>query len=87
MKKFLTTLFLLFGMNIKAEVKLPHILSDNMILQRQKKCQIWGFGDNGTEVTIKFKKQIQKTTVKNSKWLVTLSPEEHGGPFEMDFSA
>lgn len=83
MKKFLITLFLLFGMNINAELKLPHTLSDNMILQRQKECRVWGFGDNGTEVTIKFKKQIQKTIVKNGEWLVTLSPEEHGGPYKM----
>ena len=83
MKKLLITLVLLCGINTYAEFKLPHILSDNMVLQRQQDCRIWGLGDNGTEVTVKFKNQAKTTTVKNGKWLITLSPEEHGGPFEM----
>ena len=34
-----------------AKLSLPHIISDNMMLQRDKPTRIWGRGDDGTAVT------------------------------------
>ena len=48
-------LFLLLSLNfIKAEVKLPAIISSNMILQRNTDVVIWGWADKNEKITIEF---------------------------------
>jgi len=69
--------------SLRAEFMLPAILSDNMMLQRDKAVQIWGKGDDGTKVTVAFKDQVKTTVVKDGEWLVALDPEQAGGPYEM----
>jgi sialate O-acetylesterase len=76
-------MLMVLGTNSFAEFKLPGIIADHMVLQREKSLRIWGKGDNGTEVTVSFKHQTKSTVVENGQWLVSLDPEQHGGPFEM----
>lgn len=79
----LLAFLLLSAANVHAELSLPHIISDNMMLQRGKPARIWGWGDDGTQVTVSFKDQSKSSVVKGGEWLVELDPEVHGGPFEM----
>lgn len=44
--------FLLFAQPIKAEVKLPAIVSSNMVLQRNTNIVLWGWADAKEEITI-----------------------------------
>lgn len=44
---------LLFIQPIHAEVKLPAIVSSNMVLQRNTTVQLWGWADAGEKITIK----------------------------------
>jgi sialate O-acetylesterase len=44
--------FLLFVQSINAEVKLPAILSSNMVLQRNTEVMLWGWADPGEKITI-----------------------------------
>ena len=41
----------------EAKVKLPAILSDGMVLQRERPVKIWGNADKGENVTVVFKKK------------------------------
>ncbi|PBI92567.1 Glycosyl hydrolases family 2, sugar binding domain [Flavobacterium sp. ACN2] len=77
-------IFLLISVLANANVRMPLIFSDGMVLQRDKQIPIWGFADANESVEVHFNKQIKKTTAdKNGKWTVNLSPEKAGGPFEL----
>lgn len=85
MKKYLYLLIIflpLFQSN--AAIRLPKILSDNMVLQRNKLITIWGWADANEKVTVRFNKQTQSARAdKAGKWSVVLQPEAAGGPFTM----
>lgn len=67
-----------------ADVKLPAIIGDNMVLQRGHANAIWGWADPGEEITVEFNEQTHKATADDSgKWSVRLRPMRQGGPFEM----
>ena len=74
---------LLFSVSV-ADVRLPAVFSDNMVLQRQMPVPVWGFADAGEEVTINVSGQSK--TVKadgDGKWMVRLAAMPASGPFEM----
>jgi len=41
----------------RADVKLPAIFGDHMVLQRDQKDRVWGWADPGEEVTVTIKDQ------------------------------
>ena len=68
-----------------AQVRLPRLVRDSMILQRDAKVKIWGWASNGEKITIKFNKKNYKTKADaNGNWSVFLSPLKAGGPYTMD---
>ena len=76
--------FCAFSVWTEAKVKLPAILSDGMVLQRERSVKIWGNADKGESVTVVFKKKKFSTVAgEDGKWLVELPPMKAGGPFEM----
>jgi sialate O-acetylesterase len=84
--KFLLISFICLGFVTMAygNVRIPKILSDNMVLQRNTGLTIWGWADKGEKVTVSFNEI--KTTVKtgkDGKWLVFLPAMKEGGPFIM----
>ena len=46
--------------SLKAELKLPAIISDHMVLQQKQANPIWGWDTPGTEVSVTFGKQVKK---------------------------
>lgn len=71
--------------NLYAEVKLPHIFSDNMVLQRDKPIKIWGWADKNETVEISFINQTKKAKAdKNGNWTLLLDPVAYGGPYSME---
>ncbi|SCW74091.1 sialate O-acetylesterase [Mucilaginibacter sp. NFR10] len=56
-----------------AQVVLPKVLGNNMVLQRNAPVPVWGTASPGEKVTVKFNKQT-KTTVADAagKWMVKL---------------
>ncbi len=85
MKKYI--LFLLMAaMPIlsSGNIRLPRIISDNMVLQQNKPIKVWGWADKGEKVTVVFKGQSKSAkTDKSGKWIVVLAPEPAGGPFQL----
>jgi sialate O-acetylesterase len=70
-----SVLILLFCMAVSADAKilLPQILSSNMVLQRDKQINIWGFADAGEQVTVRFAGQMRKATADQAgNWSVQL---------------
>jgi sialate O-acetylesterase len=72
---YLSVMLLLFSFNSKAEVILPKILGNNMVLQRNKPVPIWGTAATGEKVTVTFANQT-KTALPDAsgKWKVVLDP-------------
>ncbi len=67
-----------------SNVRLPRLISDNMVLQREKPITLWGWADAGEKVTVQFNKQTISVRTDNSgKWMIVLGTEQAGGPFVM----
>jgi sialate O-acetylesterase len=66
----------------RGEVRLPHMLSDHAVLQRQMPVHIWGWAEAGEKVTVSFHGQTQGAVADDlGRWSVSLRPEEAGGPY------
>ena len=70
------------------DVRLPRLLRDSMILQRDTKVKIWGWAANGEKIAVSFAgKKYKATAGADGKWFVTLSPMKAGGPYTMNIAA
>ena len=82
MKKVLLALIVTFSVN--AQIKLPRLISDGMILQRDTKVNIWGWASANESIELDFKgKKYKTTTSEEGKWSIQLPSQKAGGPFEM----
>jgi sialate O-acetylesterase len=83
---FVFAILMLFGTAFPAngEVKLPALISDNMVLHRGTKVPVWGMADPGEQVTVSLAGQTVSTTAdSNGHWKIALGPFAAGGPWEM----
>lgn len=84
MKKLFVFILLTVNTLVNANVKMPLLFSDGMVLQRNKAIPVWGFADANESIEVHFNKQIKKTQAdKNGKWMLKLDSEKAGGPFEL----
>ncbi|MDR0824843.1 MAG: sialate O-acetylesterase [Prevotella sp.] len=84
-KIFFLCCFSLVLSNLNAEVKLPHIFSDNMVFQRDAPIKIWGWADKGETIEVRFINQTKKVKAdKSGSWTLTLNPVAYGGPYTME---
>ncbi len=73
MKRLVTIFSLLAAAVLHANVKLPALFSDHIVLQRGKPVAVWGWADPGEEVTVKFGDQSKKATAdQDGAWGVKL---------------
>jgi len=64
-----------FAATLHAELKLPAIISDHMVLQQKQSNPIWGWDTPGTKVTVTFAGQTKTAEVaQDGKWMVKLDP-------------
>jgi sialate O-acetylesterase len=70
------------------QVKLPRLVRDSMILQRDATLKIWGWASKNEKIAIRFNGRSYKTRADaNGNWFVSLSPMKAGGPYTMDIAA
>jgi sialate O-acetylesterase len=75
---------LLSGVPARAEVKLPAIFGDNMVLQQGIKVPVWGWAKPGDTVKVSIAEQkAQATAGKDGRWRLTLEPLKPGPVLEM----
>src|SRR5262245_12290828 len=68
----------------RADVRLPRLIGDSMVLQRDSKINLWGWADPGERVRIEFQgKQATTKADRRGRWSVSLGPYVAGGPYEM----
>lgn len=68
-----------------ADVRLPAIVGDNMILQQQIAAPVWGWANPGETVTVagSWGKEASATADADGKWKVCLNTPSHGGPYTL----
>lgn len=67
-----------------AAVKLPSVLCDGVILQRDQPVVVWGKADPGENVSVSLAgRKASVQAAPDSTWTVTLKPVKAGGPYTL----
>lgn len=72
-----------------AEIKLPAIFCDNMVLQQQTEVAIWGIANKNSTVKVSTSwnnKSYSTQSSKDGKWKLKVTTPKAGGPFELVIS-
>jgi len=82
-------LLLVFAVQtVSGQVRLPQLISDSMVLQRDTKLNLWGWASPNEKIKIAFNGKTYRLTADNSgKWSVVLSAMKAGGPYQMNIDA
>jgi len=86
-KLSLITGLLILSITSTAQVKLPRLVRDSMVLQRDMKTNLWGWSSPKEKIRIDFLNK-KYTTVADDKgnWKLVLPPMKAGGPYSMNIS-
>ncbi len=82
--------FLLLTNVLNAQIKMPSLLSDNMVLQRNTEVKLWGWASPGEEIKVSgdwFDNIIPVTAGQDSLWMVKIPTGEAGGPHKITLMA
>ena len=84
----LIALSLICTMNIaRAEISLPSIIGDNMVLQQRAASAIWGKADPGEKVSVEgsWEGAVSESVVtdREGHWMVRIQTPPAGGPFTL----
>jgi sialate O-acetylesterase len=75
---------LLTSSSLRAELTVPKIFSDHMVLQRDQTIPVWGWEEAGTEVHVLLDGEVQKAKAgDDGKWMVNFPAKKAGGPVKM----
>ena len=87
-KRLIPCILLVISLQGVSQVKLPRLISDGMVLQRNTELKIWGWASPNESIIVNFNKKLYKSTAdSNGNWQVKLSPTNEPGPYEMKIDA
>ena len=70
-----------------AELRLPMMISDHSVLQRQAPIHIWGWASAGEHVSVTLHAQSRSADANTyGEWSMWLQPEQAGGPYTLTVS-
>lgn len=73
--------------SIFAQVRLPRLVRDSMVLQRDANISIWGWASKGEKLRVTFNGKVYRAMADGEgKWKVRLSPARAGGPYTMEIA-
>jgi len=76
--------FVSFMARAAADVSLPSILADHMVVQRGLPVHLWGMASAHENVSAAFRGETESTIADElGRWSLYLSPGEAGGPFPL----
>jgi sialate O-acetylesterase len=71
-----------------AQVRLPRLVRDSMVMQRDTPLKLWGWASKNERVTVSIQGKKYKTAADNAgRWAVTINPIKAGGPHTIDIVA
>ncbi len=71
-----------------AQLRLPPVITNNMVLQQQSKPALWGNARPGARVTVSTSwnnKQYTTSSDQSGKWKILVATAKAGGPYEISF--
>lgn len=84
---FILIISFLFPTLCFSQIRLPRLISDGVVLQRNTELTLWGWASAGENVTLDFAgKKIQSVTDAEGKWKMKLPSQNSGGPFALKFT-
>ncbi|HJQ24074.1 MAG TPA: sialate O-acetylesterase [Blastocatellia bacterium] len=84
----LTLTFAAFAAAARADVRLPALVGDNMVVQQNVPARVWGWAAPGEQVTVTMAGKSAKATADaKGRWEVRFGPFKAGGPHEMTIAA
>ena len=76
------------SLSLIAQVKLPRLISDGMVLQRDARVKLWGWAAPQEKIAISFHDSVYRTSAnEKGGWSVEVLSLKAGGPFTMTLSA
>ncbi|MGK7391034.1 MAG: sialate O-acetylesterase [Candidatus Cyclobacteriaceae bacterium M2_1C_046] len=83
--KALLIIFFAFSFTCaSAQIHLPRLISDGMVLQRDTELNIWGWASAGENIVVTFNESAYKTKAdKDGNWSIKLPAQDAGGPYTM----
>ncbi|MGE0756544.1 MAG: sialate O-acetylesterase [Pirellulaceae bacterium] len=70
--------------DVHADVRLPKLFGDHMVVQRNQPTVVWGWADAGEKVTVDLAgNKADATAGSDGKWSVKVSTPPAGGPYEL----
>jgi len=73
---------------VSAQLRLPKLISDGLVLQRDAEVKIWGWSAKSEMVSINYRDSLYKTIAnEEGEWSVLLPVQKAGGPYAMHIFA
>jgi len=89
MKISVLVLFFLLGWaGVKAEIELPGVISDSMVLQQKSDVRLWGWAKKGARVTVvtSWNNKVYRVVAdSDGGWSVIVGTPGAGGPYSISF--
>jgi sialate O-acetylesterase len=85
---FVGSAIALFSAISSADVRLPAIIGDNMVLQSGSRVSLWGWADPNEEINVKASWDKMDWTIQADsagKWIFQTASPDAGGPYEITF--
>jgi sialate O-acetylesterase len=74
----------LISLHANAEVRLPHVLSDHAVLQRERPVRIWGWAGASEKIKVQIHEQVITAYADSlGMWEAWPKPEPAGGPYSL----
>src|ERR1043165_3742384 len=73
-----------FQPSARADVRVPSLIGDNMVLQQGRKDRVWGWARAGERVSVTFQGRTSRVNADaDGRWQVFIGPFKSGGPFTL----
>lgn len=85
-----TMVLLILTFTVHAQLRIPAVFTDNMVLQQKTKAPVWGWAKAGQSVTVKGSwngRPVATRADKNGKWKVFVETPAAGGPYRLSIEA
>jgi sialate O-acetylesterase len=80
-------LTLCISCGVVADIRLPRLIGDHAVLQREQPLPLWGYAAPGETVRVQLNGAAAGTvtTGADGRWQLTLPPQQAGGPHQLAF--
>ena len=86
MFRILLTAALLLSPLAHADIRLPKLIGDGMVLQRDTAIPLWGWASANEAVEVRFNGQlVGQAKTKDGRWILQLPAQQAGGPHQLSF--